>query len=254
MDCKKIQEQFTRHLESSLSEGASSDVEKHLKSCSDCQKELDEMKAFLLVLESQEMEKPSSNLRMNFARNLAVEIEEKELKTIPLNPKQNWKLYLRVAATVLLIVSAFLLGKQQANITRIAKNIQKGDKKEVLDLLKNNSASKRILAVYSAEKFTKKDTKIIQALINRLFFDKNTNVRLAAAETLLKFSSERMVRDALIKSLETDKSTAVQIELIQILSKIQEKRALKPMEEMLKKEETPQYVKQQLQLNLPSLL
>ena len=52
----------------------------------------------------------------------------------------------------------------------------------------------------------------------------------------------------------TDKSTSVQIELIQILAKIQERKAIKPMEKMLKSEETPQYVKQQLQLNLPSLL
>ena len=90
--------------------------------------------------------------------------------------------------------------------------------------------------------------------MNRLFFDKNTNVRLAAAETLSKFSSEEIVRDALIKSLETDKNTSVQIELIEILAKIQEKRAIKPMEKMLNSEETPLYVKQQLQLNLPSLL
>ena len=120
--------------------------------------------------------------------------------------------------------------------------------------MEDSSASKRILAVSNTEEFTTKDTKIIEALINRLFFDKNTNVRLAAAEALSKFSSEIIVRDALIKSLETDKSTSIQIELITILSKIQEKRAIKPMRKMLENEETPQYVKQQLQANLSTLL
>ena len=146
---------------------------------------------------------------------------------------------------VLIVLSAFLLGKFQSDNASSIEN----QTAQVLTLLEDNSASKRILAVTSAEDFTNKDTKIIEALINRLFFDKNTNVRLAAAEALSKFSSEAMVRDALIKSLETDKNTSVQIEVITILSKIQEKRAIKPMEKMLENEETPQYVKQQLQLN-----
>ena len=247
MKCKKIQEQFTQFLEGSLSEVANSDVEKHLKSCSNCQKELEEMKDFLSVLDNQEMEKPSANLRMNFENMLEQEMEEHKSKVVQLQPKQNWKSYLRIVASVLLVVSAFLLGKYQTDS-------EEGSKKEVFALLENNSASKRILAVNNAENFNKNDTKIIEAIINTLLFDKNTNVRLAAAEALSKFSSEILVRDALIKSLETDKNTVVQIELIQILAKIQEKRAIKPMKKMLRNEETPQYVKQQLQLNLPSLL
>ena len=121
-------------------------------------------------------------------------------------------------------------------------------------MLENQSASKRILAVSNSEKINQPDTKIIEALINRLYYDKNTNVRLAAAETLAKFSSQEMVKTALIKSLETEKVASVQIELIQILAKIQEKRALEPMRKLLQKEETPNYVKQELAYNIPSLL
>ena len=57
-----------------------------------------------------------------------------------------------------------------------------------------------------------------------------------------------------IESLETEKVASVQIELIQILAKIQEKRALEPMQKLLQKEETPNYVKQELAYNIPSLL
>ncbi len=49
-------------------------------------------------------------------------------------------------------------------------------------------------------------------------------------------------------------SSQWQAQAILGLAKIQEKRAIKPMEKMLENEETPQYVKQQLQLNLPCLL
>jgi hypothetical protein len=249
MKCKEIQNQFSEYLENSLSEVANSDIEKHLNSCETCYKELAEMKSFLDVLDSQETEIPSPNLRMNFEKMLAQEIAQNEPKVITLEKKSDWKSYIRVAASVLLVVSAFMLGKLQSN-----SSSEETNKEQVLALLEDNSASQRILAVTNAEEFTNKDTKIIEALINRLFFDKNTNVRLAAAEALSKFSSETLVRDAFIKSLETDKNTAVQIEVITILSKIQEKRAIKPMKEMLENEETPQYVKQQLELNLSSLL
>tara|TARA_R110002072_G_scaffold30244_1_gene94693 strand:- start:622 stop:1374 length:753 start_codon:yes stop_codon:yes gene_type:complete len=250
MNCKEIEHKLPEYLEQSLSEVANSEIERHLKSCENCNKELSELKSFLSILENDKMEIPSANLKLNFDKMLAQEIVENQPKVVQLKPKTDWKTFIQVAASILIVFSAFLLGKYQPEkLSSKEKNTA-----EVLTLLEDSSASKRILAVTNAEEFTKKDTKIIEALINRLFFDKNTNVRLAAAEALSKFSSEILVRDALIKSLETDNNTTVQIELIIILSKIQEKRAIKPMEKMLENEETPQYVKQQLQLNLSTLI
>jgi hypothetical protein len=249
MECKNIQNQFLDYLDKSLLEVANSKVEHHLKSCENCNKEFEEIKSFDSILRNQQNDIPSNNLRLNFEKMLTEEIKENKTKVIAMQPKIDWKSHLKIAASVLIILSAFLLGKYQSNASLEFNNQQ-----NVLASLEDNSASKRILAVANAEEYTSKDTKIVKALINRLFFDKNTNVRLAAAEALSKFSSETIVRDALIKALETDKNTSVQIELITILSKIKEKRAIKPMEKMLENEETPLYVKQQLQLNLSSLL
>ncbi|APZ46164.1 hypothetical protein BW723_07565 [Polaribacter reichenbachii] len=250
MECRDIENKLTDYLEGSLPAIEKTEVEKHLKTCANCQQELAELKSFLSVLKNDKMETPSANLKLNFDKMLALEIAKNQPKVVQLKPKPDWKSYLRVAASVLIVISAFLLGKYQSkNKSSVEKNTA-----QVLTLLEDNSASKRILAVNNAEEFTSKNTKIIKALINRLFFDKNTNVRLAAAEALSKFSSEELVRDALIKSLETDKNTSVQIEVISILSKIQEKRAIKPMGKMLENEETPQYVKQQIKLNLSTFL
>ncbi|TMM32504.1 hypothetical protein FDT66_02540 [Polaribacter aestuariivivens] len=253
MKCNHIQNKLIGFLENSLSEVANSEVKEHLKSCTNCNKELEDVKSFLNILDNQKTEIPSNNLRDNFNKMLASEMANASPKVIPLKPQQDWKSYLKVAASIVIVIGAFLFGKHQSNITKIA-SVKNEHKEQVLALLENTSASKRILAVTNAEEFTKKDTKIIEALINRLFFDKNANVRSAAAETLAKFSSEIIVRDALIKALETDKNTTVQIELIQILAKIQEKRAIESMKKLLENEETPQYVKQQVELNLPSLL
>ena len=60
-----------------------------------------------------------------------------------------------------------------------------------------------------------------------------------------------MVKDALIKSLETDKDPAIQIELIQVLVKIQEKRALSPMKKLLRNDQVPEYVKNEIKINIP---
>ena len=247
--CTKIQEQFSDYLDKSLTEVANSDFEKHLNTCENCKRELEEFKSFISILDNDKMEKPSANLHMIFDEILAQEIKVNTPKVVQLYPKEKWESYLRVAASIVIVLSAFLLGKYQSNTNSIKENTA-----QVLAQLEDSSASTRIAAVTSAETFSTKDTKILQALINRLFFDKNANVRLAAAEALSNFSKEIIVRDALIKSLETDKNTTVQLELIQILSKIQEKRAIKPMEKMLENEETPQYVKQQLKLNLSNLL
>lgn len=252
MKCIEIQDQLTDYLENSLSEVANSDIKEHLKSCEICANELEEIKSFLAILESEKIETPSTSLKENFNKMLAKEISTSS-KVVTLKPTVNWKSYLKVAASVALIISAFLFGKNQSKLTQFAIENEE-NKKEVLALLEDTSASKRILAVTNAEEFTSKDTKIIEALINRLFFDKNANVRSAAAEALSKFSSEIIVRDALIKALETDENTSVQIELIQILVKIEEKRAIEPLKNLLNKEKTPEYVKQQVELNLPSLL
>ena len=62
-----------------------------------------------------------------------------------------------------------------------------------------------------------------------------------------------MVKVALLKALEKDTDPAVQIELIQVLTKIEEKRALTPMKDLLSNEEVPEYVKKEIQYNIYSL-
>jgi len=257
MKCSTIATKIIDFIDQNLSEKESIAFEKHIASCNSCQKEVAETKQFLKVLDEEKMENPSDTLRLNFEKMLAEEKENLQPKVIQIQPKNNdWKSYLRVAASILLVVSAFFVGKYQANSKPIsAKKQEKTEAKEnVLALLENTSASTRIAAVNQSENFATTDTKIIQALINRLFFDKNTNVRSAAAEALSKFTSEEMVKIALIKSLETEEDSSIQIELIRILTEIQEKRAVKPMQELLKNEETPQYVKLQVAQNLPNLL
>ncbi len=269
MKCKEIQNQLEGYIDNSLSDSIHSEIKIHLESCKDCRNELEEMKQFLLLIADDKMEIPSDNLRANFEKMLAQEKRENPLQIVSKeklsqktqkfqnnNKNYDWRSYIRVAASIVIVISAFLIGKYQSDIGgTTAVNKQKLESEnQLLGLIEDQSASKRILAVSNSENFTTADTKIIQALIDRLYFDKNTNVRLAAVEALSKFTSEEIVKTALIKALETEKKPSILIELIQTLAKIQEKRAIEPMKKMLADKEIPSYVKQELQLNLPSLL
>lgn len=254
MKCNETQDLAVAYIENNLLNIQQADFENHLNTCAHCQQEVERMKHLLSLLSKDKMEIPSDDLRLTFEKTLE-EAKSSHTKVISIEKKVNWKTYLNVAAMMAVVFSAFLIGKFQSNIKGMATNNENTKQKTaLLALIENESASKRILAVSNSENFSKTDTKILQALINRLLFDKNTSVRLAAVEALSNFTSEETVKIALIKALETEKKPSIQIELIQILAKIKEKRALIPMRKMLADKEIPSYVKQQLTLNLPSIL
>ena len=232
-------------------------IQEHTDSCQDCNKELEDMKALFFDMAEDEMEQPSPSLRSNFEEMLASEkakasaeqSRSKETKVISIQERRSWKSYLQVAASILIVVSAFLIGKYSDPGNAVV-NPQVAS---ILTQIEDQSASQRIAAMNLSEEIETTDKKIIQAIVDRLLYDEKPSVRLAAVEALAKFSSLEMVKQALIKSLETDKDPAIQIELIQVLVKIQEKRALPPMKRLLDNEDVPQYVKKEIQFNIPSL-
>lgn len=249
MKCKEIQDLYIAYLSEEVIAEEKLIIEEHIASCKTCAQELAETKQFLGLISDVKEELPSNNLKKRFEAVLTEEIQKEVTKVIPLQSKTDWSTYIRIAASIVIVIGAFLIGRES---NKVSPNVQ--EETAILALLENQSASKRIMAVAKTEQFTETDTKIIDALIQKLFNDKNVNVRLAAAEALTRFSSLEKVRGALIKALETEKQPTLQIELIQILAKIQEKKALEPMKKLLEKEETPNYVKQELRYNIANLL
>lgn len=252
MNCKDIENKLIDYLDNKLTKTEQNAVELHLKNCESCQKELNQLQLVITAISEEKEEIPSSELRSNFKKILQKELKKETTAVVAINTNK-WKTYLQVAASILVLVSAFLLGKYQNTLKNTVAVVNK-EQSSILAMFNNTSASKRILAVNNSQKFTKENTVIIQAIIDKLFYDENTNVRLAAAEALAKFSSLEMVKKALVKALETEKDPMIQIELIHILAKIQEKRALTPMKRLLNQEETPNYVKHELASTITNLL
>ena len=172
--------------------------------------------------------------------------QSEETKVINLQERTSWKSYLRVAASVLIVASAFIIGTMVGNVDR-------DDVELVLASIENESASQRIAAINRSENIQTTDRRILEAFIDRMLYDKKPSVRLAAVEALAKFSSEEIVKVAFLKALEKDSDPAIQIELIQVLAEIEEKRALTPMKNLLMNEDVPQYVKKEIEYNITSL-
>ena len=251
MKYEEIQDKLIDFIDQSLSEQEMKEIQEYIDQNEDLAQEVEEMKKLFFDMSEEEMEQPSDSLRMNFEDMLAAEKakiqpkETQETKVINLQERTSWKSYLQVAASVLLVASAFVIG------TLVGPETNTTD--QVLAQIENESSSQRIAALNLSEDIQSTDRRILQAFIDRMLYDEKPTVRLAAVEALAKFSSEEMVKVAFLKALEKDIDPAIQIELIQVLSKIEEKRALTPMKNLLNNEEVPEYVKKEIQYNITSL-
>lgn len=248
MKDENIHNKLVDYLDGNLSKEEMRLIEKQLQENESSSQEMEELKQLFSDISSEKEEQPSASLRMNFEQLLVYEKAKQKTDVISLQERTSWKSYIRIAASVLIVISAFLIGRVSINTPS-----SNGQTAMILEKINSESASQRIAALTLSEKVDIKDTKIIQALINRLLYDDKPSVRLAAVEVLTKFTALEMVKEALIKSLETDKDPAIQIELIHVLAKLQEKRALTPMKNLLKDEKVPEYVKKEVQINIPSV-
>ncbi|OCX53391.1 hypothetical protein BEL04_03565 [Mucilaginibacter sp. PPCGB 2223] len=105
------------------------------------------------------------------------------------------------------------------------------------------SSASRINAVASLDQLKNKDNDVVNALVQTLNNDPNTNVRLAALDGLARFYQEKQVRKQLVSSLKKQKDPIVQIVMINLLTRIKESGILTELEKMVNDENTYKAVK-----------
>ncbi|MEL6916597.1 MAG: HEAT repeat domain-containing protein [Bacteroidota bacterium] len=250
------------YLDNALDDVMRKKVERHLKECASCSKALEELKTLFKAFEQEERCIPSDRVRTNFYEVLE---REKHLasKVINFTPsvRKKWRgPLLKVAASIALLIGSFLAGKQfqkqksGKEIAQLTDESIKITQTAMLSLMENQSASRRIQGVHFIDEITDPDEAIVRALANRMLHDDNTNVRLTAVEALGKFTTSEIVKNAFITALQTEKDPSIQISLIHTLVKIQEKKAIKPLQRLLQQEETQPFVKQQIESLLPHII
>lgn len=244
------------YLTGTLDEQQSRDVKEHLEKCGECRHELEQYMTLEMLFEKEEVKEPSGKLRATFDEMLEKEISETEEE----KGFFDWKALWKVAAAVTLLILSFQAGRLMNNDAAgevVVESVPAEDNQEqiaMLSLMTNESASKRIQGVNYFEGLSDLDEEILKVLINKMLYDENKNVRLAAVEALGSFNSSDEVRKNLISALRTEKDPVIQISLIQTLVKIQEKNAVEPMKNMLQEEATEPFVKDQIKALLPSII
>jgi HEAT repeat protein len=186
-----------------------------------------------------------------------------------LNPgKSLWPTVWKVAAAVALLIIGYGAGSlsqkdtaitttQPANPSSTELVALRQEVEAVKQMLASNiTTGERLQLVNNAAQVpaNQVSNELLLALIQTLHFDDNVNVRLAAAEALLKYQDNPLVRQALARSLGLQTDPNVQLMLIVGLTGMQEKAALPVMEEMLELDSLQPIVKQQLQESIAILL
>lgn len=120
-------------------------------------------------------------------------------------------------------------------------------------LSNHTSASDRYSAASSAAEIQKIDNDIIGVLVKTMNEDPNSNVRLAALESLSRFSKEPLVKKQLIKSLSIQKDPVVQIALIELLTAMREHKIIDELQKIANDETTAQPVKDEAYKSLNNL-
>jgi hypothetical protein len=261
MNCTNIENTLVDYIDGILSEKEVKIIDQHIKSCISCKNALEETKQLFNAFANEPIAQPTTNLKKSFEEMLANE-KDKQPKVIALQPskKNSYKSMLQIAASVAILFTGYLIGgyqeSQNSQIEIATYQTEQKQLKEnmLLAMIDNSSPSTRIKAVNYTEELTTPDTKILEALIDRMQNDSNSNVRLSAAEALSKFTDSELVKTSLINTLTTEKNPSIQIEVIQILVQIQEKRALDPMKKLLEQPDAPDYLKTQVNIGISKLI
>ena len=181
-------------------------------------------------------------------------------KTLPLQTSQQknvWQWVSGVAAGLLLFAAGYFAGNRPmqnpSEIGALKQEMKSLKESVMLSQLKQSSASERLKGVNYVSEMHQESPEVINALIETLNSDENTNVRMAAANALFVFRDVQKVRDALVESIKKQEDPAVKIALINMMIALKEKKAKPAIEEFLQKEPIPQQVKETIKKELQNI-
>jgi hypothetical protein len=269
MKCEFDKSQLTwLVVDENISELKRAELDKHLATCADCRTELITLQNTWNLTQALPAPEPSFSLQYKFETMLREQKKQLEQeKHDRSNPfgwiKQLWNIQPRyqLAFSTLVLISGLAIGIIVNN--QLSKNGQEvkqlssqvNDMKEMLtlSLLENPSASERMRAVSYVTESNDVNRKIANALLTTLNNDPNVNVRLTTLEVLSNFANDPFVRKGLVASILQQDSPLVQDALADVMVKLQEKKAVKPLQQVLKNKETNEMIKAKIRESLTKL-
>ncbi len=142
---------------------------------------------------------------------------------------------------------------QEERIDRLTAEIYELQEMVMVSLLDNHSAVERLRAVNISMDIPPEDRRVAGALLKTLNNDPNINVRLAAADALVRHASDPEVRIGLVESISRQKSPIVQVALADVMLELQEPRAVEEFEKLLADNEMNIHVRDKLENTIRQL-
>ena len=271
MDCKRINSLLIDFVDKQLDAEQIKLVQTHLADCKNCSQEVEELAIIMNEINTIEDGEPSVKLRANFIQM----IEEQKSKPLSIEAKpiqsHNSEKFTRlrflnpmyqVAAGFAILITGLLLGLlinknngvNNTELMALQSEVSYMKQVVMLSKLDQTSPSSRIQAVGYMEELTSPDPKVLNALINAMNEDDNSNVRLAATTALSRFTDNEIVREALINSLAIQDDPMVQITLINIMIGLRETKATTFIQRIANNDNTNKSVKSIAQKGLEILI
>jgi len=271
MNCEHANEQFSELLSNQLPDAERLELEAHIAGCPRCQQETDAMKQLWQQLARVSAPEPSDRMRVRFDamldtyKDTITREQPSTLNTVvtKLRAFLTPQVALRVAYSLALVGIGIGVGNwlnpkpattaYQQQIDSLSSQVQDMRQMMLLSLLDNPSASERLRAVSYTDELSQTNGRVIEALLTTLNNDPNVNVRLVTLEALAKLADDATVRRGLVQSLTQQDSPLVQVALADVMVKLQEKRSLKPLRQLLQQEHLNDLVKSKIQASIKAL-
>jgi anti-sigma factor RsiW len=244
MEKEKLETLLIDYIDGKLNDTERYDVEQLLVANPDAFKTYEQLKEVIHAMQASTKIEPTTRLKRGFEQMLREEeIQLKKGRVVFFQPS-----LFRVAAAVAFVViggaMAFIIARQNQQSHEL--------KQTLMAMLENQqSASQRVLgATVAYNDIVRADDEIVNALVNAMNEDPNTNVRMAALEALGKFHNQPHVRKALVAALATQKDPMVQIALIRLMVEMKETEITKELERISTDEESLQAVKDEAQAGI----
>lgn len=272
INCDQANERITDWLNNQLPESDRVALEAHLAKCSACETEANSVRQLWQLMGSVPTPEPDQTVRVRFQAMLDTYKEtvtteqETVVDTLLAKLRQLWtpKYAYRLAYSFVLLAVGVTAGywfqrsstptvAYQQQIDTLSTQVQEMRQMMMLSLLENPAASERLRAVSYTEEINQVDSKVVDALLTTLNNDANVNVRLVTLEALAKLADNPTVREGLVQSITRQESPLVQSALADVMVKLQEKRSIKPLRQLLRDDNLNHLVKGKIEQSIREL-
>ena len=261
MNCSDIDKYINGYIEKTLSSSEIIALNEHLSQCEDCQLIMQQYEALDNLFNSGDLIEPPETLAIEIQSMIAKvsEVNKKEKK----NSTTNYSLkkgILQIAASFLLFLGGYYFGfYQNNNATRRVLNDLSSENTSIkksltLALIDNKSASKRVKAINLTSEISTTSNQVINALIKRMNYDENINVRLAAIEALGQNSKLPVIKNSFIQRLKKENTPEIQIGIIQALKNVKDKNVVRAMQDLMEEKDVSPIVKKYIKFELSNTI